>query len=953
MGTIPLKGRTSAAVFRPLEGRVTREAGRRPALELFGRVEEQQRIASAIETLARKGCGGTVVVSGDAGVGKSHLVAKSLERAEAFGVATDGFEGTAMGRSGPYAEARDPIRRRAGLEACVDDAARVARLRDLLPEADALLPLLADALGIACDPNELCESMPPQARAAATRDLLVRLYEKATGSGPTLLVLEDAHWMGSSIWALAAALRERMPSLLLLVAIRPLARLPSALALALVEAPDAIRLELGPLGPEEIAALVCQRLGVDSVPEGVGRLVHEKSEGHPFFAEELAYALRDRGLVQLRRRECVLTGDGLEALELPDTVEDVVTSRIDLLGAAEQLTLKVAAVLGRQFDLAALRPLHPIGASAEELGEQLDAMARLHLVVRAGAAGFEFKHAITQQVAYGLLAFAQRQKLHRAAAEQLEAGLADEVRPPYGLLAHHWRHAEDVERTLHYLERAGSQASEDYANQEAAGFYREAIAYEAERRERPDDVDARTRRASWYRRLGEAESNLGNVGESIPSLRAALRELGREPPSSAFGWGLHIAAELSRQLGRRMVPASLRRERPEARLLEVVRTHSLLGANYYVLDQPLGFVGALLSAARASDSIGPTRERALAYADMGNVAGVIPLHGLARRYGAVALETAARLAEPRTQARIAARTAIYLGAAGIWRVEELGEALEIAERLGDWHLWEEAATVLAVHHYFRGELARSFELGQRVTASAVRTRSLLHRLWGLATQAVGQLHRADYAAAADTARETLGLLDDDGRPDRDAAIQAHAILAAALHRQGHVGPAFASAERSSELVRRFGRTGYQLFPGASAVADLYLRAWEEDRSAPGARRPEEHLPALLQHLTVFSRRFLAAEPRTRVLRARAHALAGRPSRAAAELAKAIEAGERLGTTLDLALARLEWARSDAASVEERAAALAAARATFERVGAKDELERATRIGAELSTSERS
>jgi hypothetical protein len=239
-----------------------------------------------------------------------------------------------------------------------------------------------------------------------------------------------------------------------------------------------------------------------------------------------------------------------------------------------------------------------------------------------------------------------------------------------------------------------------------------------------------------------------------------------------------------------------------------------------------------------------------------------------------------------------------------------------------------------------------------VTASAVRTRSLLHRLWGLAAQAVGHLHRADPAAAAETAREALGLLDDDGRPDRDAAIQAHAILGAALYRQGHIGPALASAERSSELIGRFGRTGYQLFPGASAVADLYLRAWVEGRSAPGAPSPEERLPALLEHLTIFSRRFLAAEPRTRVLRARAHALAGRSSRASGELAKAIEAGERLGTALDLALARLEWARSDAGSFEERTASFAAAQATFERVGAKDELQRAVRIGAELAMSEK-
>src|SRR5205085_9147768 len=139
--------------------------------------------------------------------------------------------------------------------------------------------------------------------------------------------------------------------LLLVLATRPLADPLPAEYRQLLAGRDTQRLRLESLSAEETLALVCQRLGVAVLPAAVAGLIREKAEGHPFFSEELAYALRDAGLIEIVDQECRVAAQAgdLHALDLPDTVQGIITSRIDQLNASQQLTLKVASVVGRIF----------------------------------------------------------------------------------------------------------------------------------------------------------------------------------------------------------------------------------------------------------------------------------------------------------------------------------------------------------------------------------------------------------------------------------------------------------------------------------------------------------------------------------------------------------------------------------------------------------------------------
>jgi len=257
---------------------------------------------------------------------------------------------------------------------------------------------------------------------------------------------------------------------------------------AIYSAPETNHLELGPLAGEDVAILLSERLQVDSIPEAVIQFVRTKSEGNPFFSEELVYALRDTGVIIVRDRTCALAPDApaLTELNFPDTVEGIVTSRIDNLSPSQQLAIKVASVIGRVFAYSVLSQIHPAKDELATLDPDLKAISRLDLTpleTPEPNLRYIFKHVITQEVSYGLLLFAQRQRLHRAVAEWYEGNFAADLSSYYSLLAHHWTRTvqappfepDALQKAIDYSFKAGEQALQNDALMESLGHFSRAL----------------------------------------------------------------------------------------------------------------------------------------------------------------------------------------------------------------------------------------------------------------------------------------------------------------------------------------------------------------------------------------------------------------------------------------------------------------------------------------------
>ncbi|HSP81550.1 MAG TPA: AAA family ATPase, partial [Myxococcaceae bacterium] len=448
-------------VFRPRTGH--RQVVEPVAGQLFGHAAERERILEAFATLG-EGEGGLLVMEAEAGMGKSVLARYALEEARARGFRTLHSEPDTLQRMMPYAVWTGIFRSLLGLSetdglTAVSQRLFALPLRPLEWHAQRL-PLLNPVLPTPMPETDFTRQLHPDVRAVNARAFLVEIFRLCTRSEPVVLVLEDAHWFDSASWALLRALADEGGPILILLSHRPFQGAPPEDYDALVSDGRAVVVRLGALAVEETGALLAARLGGAAPPLALVRRIWAWSQGNPFFAEELLHSLQERGVVRVRAGQCVVDDEvvDLPSIDLPATIEGVITSRIDRLPPEEQLTIKVASVIGRAFLLRLLCDIFPGEQRAASLRASVEALVAQGFVKVDAVTPeptYSFKHVITREVAYGLMLYEQRQRLHRAVASRLEESHEDELRPWLAVLAHHWRHAGVAEKAVHYLSRAG------------------------------------------------------------------------------------------------------------------------------------------------------------------------------------------------------------------------------------------------------------------------------------------------------------------------------------------------------------------------------------------------------------------------------------------------------------------------------------------------------------------
>lgn len=830
LAPIALKGKARpVAVFRPLGTAPARTA----AVELVGRSSEAAQFDAWLHALGQ-GRGGARLIEGEAGIGKSALLAELARRAAAQGVTVLRGEGDAVESGTAYFAWRGVLRALLGADAGAtpDEVARrlAGQLGGDAGAADRIA-LLNDVLALGLPETAVTAAMQPQGRADALREWVGGWLARAGQRRPLLVVLDDAHWLDSASWSLLGAVQQRAGAVLFVAALRPLGDpLPAGLG-RLLEA-GAGRLVLAPLAPADALRLVCARLGVDALPRVAEALIVERAMGNPFFSEQLALALRDAGHLVVEGGQCRLAQPDadLAALAVPETVQGVVTGRIDRLGGAEQLTLKVAAVIGRSFGEHVLGAVHPAAPAPPVLGGQLQQLHRLDFTrpdTPASEPTHEFVHAITQQVAYELLIYAQRRQMHGAVARWFEQRFAGALEAHLPLLAHHWSQAGDAERAVHYLERSAAQALERFANAEVLRFVAQAVTQAAQG---AVAVDApRRARWSWYQ--GEALLKLARYADSRGHFIDALRLLGQAVPASGAGLGLSLAGQLVQQWGHRLRGGARRAASAQHDDLRLAaHLHQRLAEVGYWGHDILLLMHSAAASLNLAERAGASRQLQLAYHVFGFDAGLAGSAALWRRYTARAAALAPEVGHTETDAFGAQLDAIYFNAQARWR--EMDDAARRAgtlfERIGERFRGQTCVVLRAWGTLHRGEAETARALFREVLASAAGEAPTQVLAWGVAGLVAVELAQGRATAPADTAR--LEALVAEG-VDHSDAILCHGLLALAQQRTG--GDAAGHAARAAVLIDKWPPASFHTLLGSAAVVQVRRLAWQHARD-PGA-----------------------------------------------------------------------------------------------------------------------
>jgi class 3 adenylate cyclase/predicted ATPase len=475
LGAQDLKGIGSRArawsVLRPASVESRFEALHASGLtELVGREEELELLLRRWAT-SKTGEGQVVLLSGEAGIGKSRLTAALMERLEGEPHTRLRYFCSPQHTDSALYPIISQMERAAGLTH--DDTAqtKLDKLSAMLGQTSTSKQdagLFAEMLSL---PNDGCFpalDLEPQQRRQKTLQALTAQIEALSRQNPSLMILEDAHWGDPTSLEMFGRVVDRVRSLpvLLIVTFR------SEFEPPWTGWPHVSALTLNRLTQRDAVAIIDGITGRKSLPRSIRQDIIERTDGIPLFVEEMTKAVLEAGSEEEAKRTAATVPS--RGLAVPASLHASLMARLDRLGPAKEVA-QIGAVIGREFSHALLAAVALQTDANLEIA--LDCLIQAGLLFRQGVpphANYLFKHALVQDVAYGTLLRANRHHLHASIANVLERQFSDVCETQPEILARHYARAGLPEEAINYWQRAGDRATKRSANQEAVAHFRNA-----------------------------------------------------------------------------------------------------------------------------------------------------------------------------------------------------------------------------------------------------------------------------------------------------------------------------------------------------------------------------------------------------------------------------------------------------------------------------------------------
>jgi DNA-binding CsgD family transcriptional regulator/tetratricopeptide (TPR) repeat protein len=912
-------------------------------LPLVGRTAELAELHAALDAAAR-GTGSSWLVSGPGGIGKTRLGRALIEETERRGWSA------ASGRAFP-AEAGVPY----------------------ALFADALLPIVrrmaeAELLVLTRGVSELTQifpwlgGVPAEAAALQAPDFRSRLHWHFTqflralsAKQPLVVVLEDLQWADtSSLELLHYVARHLTDAPLVLYCTYNPEKVRGgtlrALEQTVSELPRSRMLQLEPLPVAAVEEMVCRAFDVDArISRGFSALLYGWTRGNPFFIEETLKLLIAAGDLRLEDRRW--TGWQIDALRLPPSVRDAITSRLENLSPAAREAAELAAIFGGRFRLESAAAV--LRVEPHMLLAALDELRRERVIDETDAGGdltYEFSHPLIRETLYDGLSRARARLLHSAVAATLEEHYGAAALDHADELAYHFGQAPMTDATdaspkaVLYLAEAGRRALAKYANREAADYL--AAALERVLPDSPTALEVTAELARARQRLGEYAAALALWERVRDGALAAGDPAGAAAISRRMGLACYWSGDVECAL--RHFDDGLAQALAAADMPLAVRLYTVKAACLQEVGQPREALATAHAALLAAEEVSDPAVHARVHRTFLQLHLWLGDADLAHHHGARALE----LAEHSNDRPLAFTAHWAMGVLHAFG----GDAVAVEKHLRACHaiaddlrapvlrVW--AAELAVEFASARGDWDQALQIGEEAigVARALHQRTLLPRL--LVWTALIHLGRSDSARAAayiDEAWQMSGAAQGTG-----GGVNVHAVLPAYI---GRAALALArcdyleAARIAEEGVAIADRTGYTLWAVHRLLpilveSHLWLRNLEEARSA-GARLGRD--AARLGHRL--------GEAWSSACDALIIWLEGDSERGAVLLRSAAEQLEALPFIPDATRLRRQLA-GRLADIGQREAALCELRLVHERLlqlGAEEELSKARQQFRELGT----
>ncbi|HXD09216.1 MAG TPA: AAA family ATPase [Anaerolineales bacterium] len=785
---------------------------------MFGRVTERGILIMKLSELISSDpadAAGIVIIEGEAGIGKSRLLADFMEQANQRGVRVLYGEGDPIESGTQYYAFRRILESIFNLAEVEDSQQARERILTAI-EGDKFLleraPLLGEILPLQWRDNELTSQMIGEARAESIREVVLGVLRNARSGQeppvPMIIVVDDAHWLDYATWTLIGYMVGELPATLFVISMRPLAeeQVGTETAKAYLELrdnPATQRFQLSSLSLEDASHLIEQRLGVKSLPTFVLEFIRVRSQGNPFFTEQVAYALRDAGIIRISDGEAVVDfgADEFQRIDFPATVQGIITSRIDRLSPSQQLTLKVASVVGRVFLLKILDSVHPSKIGMDVLLDQLSALTRLGITDLEDVSpeySYLFRHVITQEVIYGLLTFAQRRQLHCAIAEWYEKNHLEDQSAYYSRLAHHWLNGEVTEKAIEFLDKAGEQALELYSNEDVVRFISTAIELDEQTQGKAFDLKLNLqrviRRARWERMLGTANLNLGRLEESLLHQKGALRLLGHPIPETKSLIILSLLKEILLQSLYRF-RGNAWRDKSGTVSWQIDMELAQIdpgGVLYYSQNVTL-LAWAILFRLNAAERVHLSAARAAGYSGLLLIAGFVQnqrLTALYRRLASEAVKEADRISM-RIRNLLINGVVYFTNCEWDRAGENFDIGMRLADQIGDFREYANLGASKASSLFLQGKYQDSVHLWKDMHQRMAKRDTIQTPAWALFGQGANQLMLGQIDEALSNLEASLTLLKKSAE-DKILDTSLYGTLSLAYLRKGQFALALAN-----------------------------------------------------------------------------------------------------------------------------------------------------------------